>query len=401
MTSAKGQSIGSTGDTELRRQEEAAARTAAKCERAHLRATQAPVSMGRSRASLKRKRKRQQKQTNGAAIAVPAQQQPSQVPAAPAARSPPLQPSVPGARGLSCTSTADPQDDGNRGPSSAAAHTNSAHVQKKGKLKKKKAKTKGGGGGFAELEELNAMSEKIFLSSLLKPVDGAGEREGRGNGSAKLLENEARAQYKGREQNQQSESRSTKKKQGVAAVAATVEAEAEAGAPPISRAAATKNNTPPIAGSSKRTKTATLPAKGAGGARKRGTGATGGGATSRTTVSTGVRHLGGGLFVRDLASGGHARRVAEGDTVQLTYVGRLSGSNKKFDRCSNPNKPFRFVVGAGEVVTGMDLGVRGMGKGGRRVITIPPRLGYGARSQPGIPGNSTLLFDVTVVRIGL
>ena len=401
MTQAKGQSIGSTGDTELRRQEEAAARTAAKCERAHLRATQAPVSMGRSRASLKRKRKRQQLQTKADAVTVPAQQQqPLEVPNAPVGHSPPTASRA--ARGISCTLQVDPQD-GKKHNSNVAAQTKATNLPQRSKPKKKKAKGSSGGGDFAGLEELNALSEKSFLSSLLKPVAGATRLDDKRGGSAKLLEIEARTQHKGREhnhhreRNHQDKSGSKKEKPAAVAVATAVDAKAQT----TSRADTIETKSTPTAGHIRRTKGNPLHKTGVGGSSKHGTGTKGGGATSGTTVSTGVRHLGSGLFVRDLASGGYARRVVEGDTVQLTYVGRLSGSNKKFDRCSNPNKPFKFVVGAGEVVAGMDLGVRGMGKGGRRVITIPPRLGYGARSQPGIPGNSTLLFDVTVVRIGL
>jgi FKBP-type peptidyl-prolyl cis-trans isomerase 2 len=59
-----------------------------------------------------------------------------------------------------------------------------------------------------------------------------------------------------------------------------------------------------------------------------------------------------------------------------------------------------FVVGGGEVITGLEQGVTGMQVGEKRKIKIPAALGYGKRATGKIPANSTLLFDVTLTSVG-
>lgn len=70
----------------------------------------------------------------------------------------------------------------------------------------------------------------------------------------------------------------------------------------------------------------------------------------------------------------------------------LSIANKK-------GKAFQFKLGAGEVIKGWDIGVLGMSVGGERRLTIPASLAYGSQKNPGIPANSTLVFDVKLLEI--
>lgn len=88
-----------------------------------------------------------------------------------------------------------------------------------------------------------------------------------------------------------------------------------------------------------------------------------------------------------------------GKTVSVHYTGTLTNGSK-FDSSLDRGKPFDFPLGAGRVIKGWDQGVAGMKVGGKRRLTIPPELGYGARGfPPVIPPNSTLIFEVELLAV--
>ncbi|KAL2264385.1 hypothetical protein VTK26DRAFT_4853 [Humicola hyalothermophila] len=94
---------------------------------------------------------------------------------------------------------------------------------------------------------------------------------------------------------------------------------------------------------------------------------------------------------------GTGRTVKAGDRVGMRYIGKLQ-NGKVFDS-NKKGTPFSFKVGKGEVIKGWDIGIVGMSVGGERRLTIPAHLAYGSRSMPGIPANSTLIFDVKLLEI--
>ena len=105
------------------------------------------------------------------------------------------------------------------------------------------------------------------------------------------------------------------------------------------------------------------------------------------------------LVIEDIRVGAGAEAKA-GQKVSVHYVGTLV-DGKQFDSSRDRGEPFKFNLGAGQVIQGWDQGVAGMKIGGLRKLTIPARLGYGARGAGGglIPPNATLYFDVELLKI--
>jgi FKBP-type peptidyl-prolyl cis-trans isomerase FkpA len=111
-----------------------------------------------------------------------------------------------------------------------------------------------------------------------------------------------------------------------------------------------------------------------------------------------VRITDSGLKVEELVEGDGAIAAA-GQQVVVHYTGWLT-DGRKFDSSHDRAEPFDFALGRGHVIRGWDEGVAGMKVGGRRRLTIPPQLGYGARGAGGvIPPNATLVFEVELLEI--
>ena len=110
-----------------------------------------------------------------------------------------------------------------------------------------------------------------------------------------------------------------------------------------------------------------------------------------------------GLIINDTRVGEGETAVA-GQQVSVHYTGWLfygGERGKKFDSSKDRGDPFIFPLGQGHVIKGWDEGVAGMKVGGKRQLTIPPELGYGARGAGGaIPPNATLIFEVELLGVG-
>jgi len=95
---------------------------------------------------------------------------------------------------------------------------------------------------------------------------------------------------------------------------------------------------------------------------------------------------------------GTGREAKSGDTILVHYIGVLPDGTV-FDSSRSRGEPFLFQLGAGQVIQGWEQGFAGMKVGGRRLIAIPPALGYGAQGVGTIPPNATLIFDVELLQI--
>lgn len=106
----------------------------------------------------------------------------------------------------------------------------------------------------------------------------------------------------------------------------------------------------------------------------------------------------GELKIEDLVVGTGDEAVA-GKKITVNYKGTLVDGTK-FDSSYDRGTPFTFNLGAGEVIKGWDQGFSGMKVGGKRRLTIPPEMGYGAQGAgSSIPGNATLIFEVELLKV--
>ncbi len=102
-----------------------------------------------------------------------------------------------------------------------------------------------------------------------------------------------------------------------------------------------------------------------------------------------------GLKYQDLVVGNGAP-AEDGMLVRVNYTGTFTDGTK-FDSSYDRGQPITITLGAGQVIRGWDEGLKGMRVGGKRKLTIPPDLAYGAEGRQGIPPNSTLIFVVELV----
>lgn len=102
---------------------------------------------------------------------------------------------------------------------------------------------------------------------------------------------------------------------------------------------------------------------------------------------------------------GTGAEAQPGTTVSVLYVGKLQDGTVFDSSAAHDNQPLIFTLGQQGLIAGFQIGINGMKEGGERLLAIPPSLGYGdqdvkdANGKVIIPANSTLLFDVKLVKV--
>jgi peptidylprolyl isomerase len=105
------------------------------------------------------------------------------------------------------------------------------------------------------------------------------------------------------------------------------------------------------------------------------------------------------LGIDDLVEG-EGEEATKGSKVSVHYVGVAFSTGDEFDASWNRGEPFEFKLGAGQVIPGWDAGVEGMKVGGRRKLSIPSAMAYGARGAGGvIKPHEPLVFVVDLLSV--
>jgi len=133
--------------------------------------------------------------------------------------------------------------------------------------------------------------------------------------------------------------------------------------------------------------------------------------TETSTDATQAQNAGQGSTATSQAPAGDSVKIDEikagtgaeataGKTISVHYTGTLAADGKKFDSSVDRGQPFQFILGAGQVIRGWDMGLMGMKVGGKRKLTIPASLGYGERGAGNvIPPNAILVFEVELLGV--
>lgn len=103
------------------------------------------------------------------------------------------------------------------------------------------------------------------------------------------------------------------------------------------------------------------------------------------------------LIIEDIVVGS-GKEVKKGDHILIHYKGTLE-NGLEFDSSYKRNEPFDTMIGVGMLIQGWDIGIIGMKEGGKRKLVIPPEMGYGDRNLGSIPPNSTLNFEVELLKV--
>ena len=103
-----------------------------------------------------------------------------------------------------------------------------------------------------------------------------------------------------------------------------------------------------------------------------------------------------GKVSKQILKEGTGELPTQGYNVKVTYIGTLLDGTE-FDKNVSIDEPFEFILGQNKVIKGWELGVSSMKKGEKSLFTIASEYAYGDKSQPKIPTNSTLKFEIELL----
>ena len=95
---------------------------------------------------------------------------------------------------------------------------------------------------------------------------------------------------------------------------------------------------------------------------------------------------------------GNGPKPFKGRTVLVNYKGTLLNGTV-FDNTDGQGRPLEFEAGVGNVIAGFDEAVLDMREGEKRLVIIPPELGYGKKKVGTVPGNNFIIFEMELFRI--
>ena len=103
-----------------------------------------------------------------------------------------------------------------------------------------------------------------------------------------------------------------------------------------------------------------------------------------------------------ITQAGNGAMAQPGDTLTVHYTGTFADTTygkKPFDSSRTLGKPFKFVLGAGQVIPAWDVAMGRIPEGGKGVLLVPYARAYGEYGMPGMPGMANLVFDVEIVSV--
>jgi peptidylprolyl isomerase len=104
-----------------------------------------------------------------------------------------------------------------------------------------------------------------------------------------------------------------------------------------------------------------------------------------------------GLQYNDIKLG-RGKLPKKGDTIFIHFVAWLQNGNKQFRTTRGATTPYKFVLGQGQVIKGLEEGIASMKKGSIRKLMIPANLAYGRRGiKNKVPPQSDLIYEVELV----